>query len=203
MFLPQIPQRRGWTPPCWTVTARGDRRGSPWRSSVWQTGAPQYRPGGLSTWRSMDRGRRGGERPGGRGKKSVICLCGGTYFSVWSLFIWVGDVPALWHSCRSDSESACDWSTNWCCDCFVSCLTVVNQCTVKAWIFLMPVQNAAKKKGIRPPSFCSSCSVPPPTLPPHLIAAGKDAAVHLLLNDDYIRTVRSLRESILISHNSA
>lgn len=47
--------------------------------------------------------------------------------------------------------------------CFVSCLTVVNQCTVKAWIFPTAVQNAAKKKGTQPPSSL----LPPPPRPPH------------------------------------
>lgn len=41
---------------------------------------------------------------------------------------------------------------------FLSCLIVVNQCTVKAWKFLTPVQNAARKKGIL------SISSPPPAL---------------------------------------
>lgn len=50
--------------------------------------------------------------------------------------------------------------------CFVSCLTVVNQCTVKAWIFPTAVQNAAKKKGTQPTA--RPLARPPVSLhPPH------------------------------------
>lgn len=69
-----------------------------------------------------------------------LIQCGGArspvvFQQVWQL--WCQQVR-LWTDINRD----------WCSARFVSCLTVVNQCTVKAWIFLMPVQNAAKKKGI-------------------------------------------------------
>lgn len=101
--LAQIPQGSGWTHPCWTVMARGDQRGSPWRSSVSQTAAHLYRPGGLSTWHSMDRGTHGGEKKGLQLLKWIwrwTYLCGVCVFAyVWRMSqpsgIWAGLTASL------------------------------------------------------------------------------------------------------------
>lgn len=88
---------------------------------------------------------------------------------------------------------------------FVSCLTVVNQCTVKAWIFLTPVQNAAKKKGILAThTFTSSRSVSHPHARRRPWKE-KDAAV---LSAERILCLNGcsmwrLCKSILISYNSS
>lgn len=86
-----------------------------------------------------------------------LCVCGGSYSPVVFQQLWQ---PA-WFWC----QQATLWTNvnrDWLSAHFFSCLTVVNQCTVKAWIFLTPVQNATKKKGIHLPvtplAFTSSCS---------------------------------------------
>lgn len=136
-----------------------------------------------------------------------VCFC-----------VRVEDVAAQWHLSRSDSESGSGcrrarlWTTNthrdWRSARFVSCLTVVNQCTVKAWIFLMPVQNAAKKKGIHLPFSppLALCLTPP--VPGGRPQQEKDAAVLsverlLCLNGDYICCMWWLHKSILICYNSS
>lgn len=77
------------------------------------------------------------------------------------LFVWGFPLPSLCLSC-SDSEFAAvstnctaDLNINrdWLSAHFFFCLIVVTQCTVKAWIFLTPEQNAAKKKGTHLPSL--------------------------------------------------
>lgn len=148
LFLTQIHRRSVWILPCWTVMARGDRRGSLWRSSVSQTEARRFQLGGLLTWRNMDKGMHGG----GKSNKSMsdwtnrdgcAWVFEGSCSSVIFQLVW----QWVWIQCQ---RAALQTNINrlWLYAHFVFCLTVVNQCTVKAWIFLTAEQNAAKKKGI-------------------------------------------------------
>lgn len=57
----------------------------------------------------------------------------------------------VWRWVRLSCQQPTVWTSidrDWLCARFVFCFTVVNLCTLKAWIFLMPVQNATKKEGI-------------------------------------------------------
>lgn len=103
----QILQGSGLTLRCWTDMARGDQRGSPWRSSVSQMEAHLYQPGGLLTWHSMDRGTLGGEKK--KLKKSIkfwnvqkrdrhicVCVC---------VCVRTENLTAQWCISRSDSGS--------------------------------------------------------------------------------------------------